>query len=127
MDPLARMAESKIKDAIEEGAFADLPGKGKPLELEDDARVPAELRGAYIALRTAGMLPEEMELKKSIVSLRTLVDAAVDGDERARLETELSDLTVRFDLLMQRRRGGGAGSVGRSGYGARVAGRLFRR
>lgn len=125
MDPLARMAESKIKDAIDDGQFEDLPGKGEPLKLDDDSRVPAELRGAYIALRTAGMLPEEMELKKSMVQLRTLIDAATDGDEHARLESELSDLAVRFDLLMQRRRGSGLSR--RTGYGTRATARLFGR
>ena len=116
------MAESKIKDAIDDGQFEDLPGKGEPLKLDDDSRVPAELRGAYIALRTAGMLHEEMELKKSLVQLRTLIDAATDGDEHARLESELSDLAVRFALLMQRRRGSGLSR--RTGYGTRATARL---
>lgn len=123
MGRLHDMAEAKIRDAIEEGVFDDLPGKGKPLSIEDDSRVPAELRGAYSVLRNAGMLPEEMELKKSMVTLRQLVEAAVEGDERARLESELRDMAVRFDVLMQKRRGRGA-SFG--GYRSAVAARLFR-
>jgi len=124
MDPLQRMAESRIKDAIDEGLFDDLPGRGRPLELADDSRVPAELRGAYIALRTAGILPEEMELRKSMVGLRELIEAAADGDERARLQAELDDMATRFDLLMQRSRGVG---LRRSGYGSRAASRLLGR
>lgn len=124
MDPLQRMAESRIKDAIDEGLFEDLPGRGRPLELVDDSRVPVELRGAYIALRSAGMLPEEMELRKSIVGLRDLIEAATDGDERARLEAELDGLSTRFDLLMQRRRGVGLRG---SGYGSRAVSRLLGR
>ena len=63
MDPLRHIVDAKIKEAQDDGVFDDLPGKGKPLEFTDDSRVPAELRGAYSVLRTAGMLPEEMELK----------------------------------------------------------------
>ena len=118
------LAEAKIREAIDDGVFDDLPGMGEPLEIVDDSRVPPELRGAYSVLRTAGMLPEEMELKKSMVSLRDLIEAATEGDERARLESELRDMTVRFDLLMQRRRGRGS-SLG--GYRAAVADRLFGR
>ncbi|MFQ5539397.1 MAG: DUF1992 domain-containing protein, partial [Candidatus Binatia bacterium] len=32
---LLRVVEEKIRDAQETGAFDNLPGKGKPLELED--------------------------------------------------------------------------------------------
>lgn len=124
MDAFRELAEAKIRDAIEDGAFDDLPGKGKPLHLEDDSRVPADLRAAYSVLRNAGMLPEEMELRKSMVSLRELLEAATEGDEQARLEAELRDASIRFDLLMQKRRGRGAplGS-----YRSAVAGRLFGR
>lgn len=121
MDPLRDMAEQRIREAIEAGHFDDLPTKGKPVVIEDDSRVPAELRGAYSVLRSAGMLPEEMELKKSIVTLKELIESATEGDERARLDTERRELEVRFELLMQRRRGTGAGL---GGYGAAVVRRL---
>lgn len=123
MDPLARMAESKIKDAIDDGVFDDLPGKGKPLELPDDAGVPAELRGAYIALRTAGMLPEEMELRKSMVRLRDLIEEAAEGDDRALLESRLRDTALRYDILIQRRGGSSLAGPYRAAAAARLAGR----
>lgn len=107
MNPLHDIAEAKIRDAIEAGEFEGLPGRGRPLSITDDSRVPAELRGAYSVLRTAGMLPEEMELKKSMVSLRDLIEHVTEDDERARLESRMRDLSVRFDLLMQKRRGAG--------------------
>lgn len=118
------LAEARIRDAIEEGQFDDLPGKGKPLVLDDDSNVPADLRGAYRVLRNAGLLPEEMELKKSMVTLRSLIAAAVEDDERARMESELRDMAIRFDVLMQRRRGAGL-NLGR--YRSAVASRLFGR
>lgn len=123
MDPLRHIVDAKIKEAEDDGVFDDLPGKGKPLEFTDDARVPAELRGAYSVLRTAGMLPEEMELRKSIVTLRELIEHATDGDERARMESELESVSTRFDLLMERRRGRGL-SLGR--YRSAAMGRFMR-
>src|SRR5437763_1892288 len=35
-DVMARIAESKIQEAIDEGKFDNLPGKGKPLVFDDD-------------------------------------------------------------------------------------------
>ena len=60
-------ATPALRDAIEAGAFASLPGHGKPLVLEDLSRVPADLRAGYMLLKSANVLPEEMELKTGIV------------------------------------------------------------
>jgi hypothetical protein len=38
------LVEERIKAAQQEGAFDNLPGKGKPLNLDDDAGVPEDLR-----------------------------------------------------------------------------------
>lgn len=122
MNPLHDVAEAKIREAIEKGLFDNLPTEGKPVEIEIDRRVPAELRGSYSVLKSAGMLPEEMELKKSMVTLRDLIDAATDGDERARAEAQLRDMSLRFEILMEKRRGTG---LGPSGYGDAAARRLF--
>ena len=46
-DILSKIAEQKIREAQERGEFDDLPGKGKPLDLEDLSGVPEEMRMAY--------------------------------------------------------------------------------
>jgi hypothetical protein len=58
MKALALLAESKIQAAIAQGEFDDLPGSGKPLQLEDLSRIPADLRMGFKLLRNAGCLPE---------------------------------------------------------------------
>ncbi|HEY7527996.1 MAG TPA: DnaJ family domain-containing protein, partial [Candidatus Deferrimicrobiaceae bacterium] len=68
MDPLALLAESKIREAMERGEFDRLPGAGKPLSLDDDSMVPHELRVAYRILKNAGCLPPELELRKEIIT-----------------------------------------------------------
>ncbi|PKM79135.1 MAG: hypothetical protein CVU88_07340 [Firmicutes bacterium HGW-Firmicutes-13] len=64
MDIFYKIAEGKIQEAIQEGVFDNLPGKGKPLNLEDMSNVPPELRIGYKILKNAGILPEEFRLKK---------------------------------------------------------------
>ena len=54
------IAEQKIAEAIANGDFDDLPGAGKPLELDDDSLVPEELRLAYRILKNAGFVPPEV-------------------------------------------------------------------
>lgn len=53
-DAIALVAEEKIREAIKEGAFDNLPGAGKPLVLEDDSHIPPEFRMAYKILKNAG-------------------------------------------------------------------------
>ena len=38
------IAERKIEEAMQEGKFDDLPGKGKPLPLDEEWFAPPELR-----------------------------------------------------------------------------------
>lgn len=45
---LERIAEEKIKEAMEAGKFANLAGKGKPLKLEDN---PFESEGSWACFR----------------------------------------------------------------------------
>ena len=98
MDFLTTIAEERIRKAQEEGVFDNLPGKGKPLQLEDDSRIPEDLRLAYKILKNANCLPPEMELRKEIFSLRQLLDAATDDDVRRDLRRQLNLLVLRHNL-----------------------------
>jgi len=98
------IVEARIRDAIARGDFDDLAGKGRPLELEDLSAVPDDLRAGYLLLKNAGVLPEEMQLRKEMVSLETLLDACVDPRERTRLQRDLHWKRIRFQMLMERRR-----------------------
>jgi hypothetical protein len=60
------IADRKIRDAQDEGTFENLPGKGKPLHLETDLRVPPELRAAYRLMKEARILPDWIQLDKEI-------------------------------------------------------------
>ena len=66
------MAERRIEEAIARGELDHLPGEGRPLELDDDSLVPAELRLAYRILKNAGFVPPEIETLNEIAELERL-------------------------------------------------------
>lgn len=47
MEAFALLAEQKIKAAIRDGEFDDLPLMGKPLHFENDLMIPAALRMGF--------------------------------------------------------------------------------
>ena len=52
MDVFLNIAEEKIRQAIRNGDLDHIPGKGKPLQLEDLSMVPPEFRMSYKILKT---------------------------------------------------------------------------
>ncbi len=76
MDPeiIGKIAERKIQDAIEEGAFDNLPGKGKPIVFEDDPLTPSHLRMANRILKNAGVLPEWMQVQQELTQERNALE-----------------------------------------------------
>ena len=104
MNLIEKIAEARIRDAMARGDFDNLAGRGQPLRLEDLSKVPEDLRAGYILLKNAGVLPEEMQLRKEMVTLEALVDACADPDERIRLRKDLNWKVMRFRMLIERRR-----------------------
>jgi hypothetical protein len=97
-----RIAEERILEAQRAGAFDDLPGKGKPLVLEDLSWVPEDLRIGYHILKNAGVLPPEAELLKDIHKLEDLLRYVVDEGERRALAKSIQWKLIRLDLLKRR-------------------------
>jgi hypothetical protein len=92
------LVEERIKAAQQEGAFDNLPGKGKPLNLDDDAGVPEDLRLTFKILKNANCLPIEMELRKEYFNLRKLLNAAIDESTRRELRRELNLIVLNLNL-----------------------------
>jgi hypothetical protein len=97
-----RIAEERIKEAQRAGAFDNLPGKGKPLELEDLSWVPEELRVSYYILKKANVLPPEVELLKDIRTLEDLLKYVEDEGERKALAKSIQFKLIRLDMLKRR-------------------------
>jgi hypothetical protein len=60
------LVDRRIADAEAAGHFRNLRGAGKPLRLDDDSDVPAELRAGFRLLKNAGYAPAWIELQKTI-------------------------------------------------------------
>jgi len=99
---LDRIVEERIQRAQEDGVFDKLPGKGKPLNLEDESFVPEDLRLTYKILKNSNCLPLEMELRKEIFNLRELLNAAIDEETRHELRRELNLLVLKLNVRQRR-------------------------
>jgi len=58
--------EEQIRKAIEEGKFDDLPGKGKPLHLDDNPHADPDWALAYHVLQSSGYTLPWIETRKEI-------------------------------------------------------------
>ena len=102
--PFERIAERRLRQAIEEGLLDDLPNRGDRIDLEEYFATPEDLRMAYSILKNANCLPEEVELRNEIAALERARGMAVSVDERRAIDGRITDLTLRFDLLRDRAR-----------------------
>lgn len=78
------LVERLIQEAMEEGKFDNLPGKGKPLEFEDNPYTEPGQDWAYGLLKRNGLAPAWIELDKEI-------------------RRELDKLQIRLQTLWQKR------------------------
>ena len=92
------IAERKIAEALARGELENLPGEGRPLELDDDALVPEDLRLAYRILKNAGFVPAEVDELNQIGQLEALVQQGnCDAETRAKAVRKLALLRTRIE------------------------------
>jgi hypothetical protein len=96
--------EEKIAEAIANGEFDHVPGKGKPLNLDPYFATPEHLRMVYSILKSAEIIPEEMEVLKQIGYLKESLESSSSEDEKKALRQELSDKIANFNMRMERLR-----------------------
>ncbi|AIQ52588.1 J-domain-containing protein [Paenibacillus sp. FSL R7-0331] len=124
---LAWLAEQRIQEAMRNGEFADLPGHGKPLELEDLSGVPEELRMSFKIMKNAGVVPEELTLRAECITLEELLAACLssgnsDPAGRKSLESRLTVKRMRLEQLLRERGIGGSSAF--TQYGDEIRRRL---
>ena len=95
------LVERRIEEAIAAGELDDLPGAGRPLDLDDDRLVPEELRVAHRILKNAGFLPPELHTRREIASveelLRTMAAETADEGMRRRAVMRLALLEAKLE------------------------------
>ncbi len=94
MDACQLIAERKIREAIEEGAFDHLEGAGKPLDLSENPFEDPSDRMAHRLLKNNGFAPAWMEEAREI--------EAESRRLRAQGEIPKGDLLERVDALNRR-------------------------
>lgn len=99
------LTERLIREAQEAGAFDQLPGHGRPLQLEED-HWSGELAVAHHLLRNAGVAPPWIEADKEVRRLRARIARLLEraahapATARARLARELEDLAAAHDEVV---------------------------
>jgi hypothetical protein len=95
-----KIAEKKIREAMADGAFDDLPNAGRPLDLEDYFATPEHLRMAHSILKSAGIVPAEVELLNELAVLEQRLRDAT-GAERKAAEEAVAAARLRLALRME--------------------------
>ena len=96
------LVEKRIQEALERGDFDNLPGKGKPIPLEDDSMIPEDLRLAYKILKNAGCLPPEIEHQKEIRRMEDLLKDIPDEKERYGLMKRINFQILKLNMTGRR-------------------------
>jgi hypothetical protein len=99
------VAERKIREAMDRGDFDNNPLAGKPLPPDGLDNVAPDLRMAITIMRNAGVLPEEVEIRKKITSLQHLLRICGSNDEHVALRVKLNEKQLRYNMLMEKKTG----------------------
>lgn len=102
MEILSKIAERRIREAMDRGEFDNLSGMFRPLVLEDETWIPEDLRPAYRVLKNAGCIPPELELRKEVISLRDLINTIDDDQERLRKIRKLNFTLMKLSEMRGR-------------------------
>jgi hypothetical protein len=97
------VSEDRIKRAYKDGEFDNLPGYGKPLNLEDLSAVPQELRMAYQMLKNSGFSPEVNKLRQEVMTIEDLIRTCENPDEKEKLTQQLGQKLLKYNKVMSSR------------------------
>jgi hypothetical protein len=99
---IEKFVEDQIRKAMAEGEFDNLPGKGKPIDLEGYFQTPEHLRICYSILRNGSFVPEEIQMLKDIEALREQLAACSDEAQKNQLAKTINEKVMSFNLVMER-------------------------
>jgi DnaJ homolog subfamily C member 28 len=90
VDRWESIAERKIREAMEAGAFDNLPSKGKPISLDQDPFEDPDLRMAHHLLRVNGFAPPWIEEAREIDHISHRLRAGLEDARRSHAVTSPS-------------------------------------
>ncbi len=103
MCPIGNASDEIIRRAMQEGAFDNLPGKGKPLNLDVNPHEPEEWRLAYRMLHSNGYTLPWLELRKeieeSLEKARADIREAWQRGDKRRWDARLAEFRQQIEAL----------------------------
>jgi hypothetical protein len=95
------IVERRIREAVDDGLFENLPGAGKPLQWEDDTLVPPSWRAAFHLLSQSGLAPAwimlDAEIRRDQLAARQALSRAI-----AQLDEQDPELCRAVEQFTQR-------------------------
>lgn len=105
MSWLSRLAERQIQKARLKGALQGLEGEGKPLpDRPGDAFISSGDAVGFRIMAEAGVLPEEIGLKKQIARQREVLAGLTGPEAQKTAMAELARLEMRHAMAQEARR-----------------------
>ena len=104
MTQFDKLAEQRIRDAMERGEFDNLPNAGERLDFDEYFSLPDDIRAAYKLLKDANCVPEEVALLGEIERLSEKLCEAAPDDRASQIRERMQDVRLRLSMLLERRR-----------------------
>lgn len=94
--------EQQIQKAIAEGAFDNLEGAGKPINLDAYFAAPEDVRMGYSILKSNNFIPEEVDRLKEIGELKEKLKSCADAEEKQKLTKTFNEKNLALALILER-------------------------
>ena len=78
MSIFEKIAQNKIQEAIENGEFERLSNQEQPLRLDEYFATPEDFRIGHSVLKSANVLPAEIELLREIGQLKQRIEKLIE-------------------------------------------------
>ncbi len=105
MSKLSKLTESQIQKAQAEGQLDNLKGAGQPLpKREGEAYQDPGLEVGLRAMAEAGVVPEEIQHKKSLNEAYKRYREATDEAEKKEIMRQISDLNLKYEIARDARK-----------------------
>jgi hypothetical protein len=98
---LRRLADKRIEDAMSEGKFDNLPGRGEPVVI-DEAPTDEKARAMWWALRIMkqnDFVPDEVRWRKAVDQLKAELAAADTEKQIRRLCRQINVLAHKLNTM----------------------------
>jgi hypothetical protein len=96
--------EKLIEEWLAEKECQELPGTGKPLNLDEYFSWPEDQRIGLSLLKNSGCVPSEVEHLREIKQLSDELEKCSDDEVRARLKRRLQEERVQLNLRIEQSR-----------------------